>query len=161
MVLKMLFIALARRVHKKVISKLYSSEIIWQYGCMVSWSQLSVFHNDQWHLRDYNFTAHFNNTWTLKFKSQLMFPFFTAINHLSRSLGKQNFTSNQFKSSRFLWLVDWWILIHFCVFVFQGPLLAIMIMMDNSKKRIIISWPLNFRVCLLLKSAVNLFTLSQ
>ena len=36
------------------------------------------------------FTALFKNT--LKFKSQLTYAFFAAINHLSGPLGKQNFT---------------------------------------------------------------------
>ena len=39
------------------------------------------------------FTALFKNTLTVKFKSQLTYAFFTAINHLSRPLRKQNFTS--------------------------------------------------------------------
>ena len=38
------------------------------------------------------FTALFKNRLTLKFKSQLTYAFFTAINHLSGPLGKQNFT---------------------------------------------------------------------
>ena len=39
------------------------------------------------------FTALFKNTLTVKFKSQLTYAFFAAINHLSRPLRKQNFTS--------------------------------------------------------------------
>ena len=41
-----------------------------------------------------------------------------------------------------------------CVFVFQGSLLVIVIMIDGSEKR---NWPLlNFRVRMFVKSAVNL-----
>ena len=36
-------------------------------------------------------TAVFNNTRTLKFKSEQTFEFFAAVNHLSRPLGNQKF----------------------------------------------------------------------
>ena len=41
-------------------------------------------------------TALFKNTWILKFKSQLMLAFFTAVNHLSGSLRKQKFVIGDF-----------------------------------------------------------------
>ena len=44
-------------------------------------------------------TALFKNTWILKFKSQLMFAFFIAANHLSRSLRKQKFVTDGFRSA--------------------------------------------------------------
>ena len=68
----------------------------------------------------------FNNVRTPKFKSQLMFPFFTAVSHLSGTLKKQKFTFNEFKS---LWRVIcyWWILIHFVWFWISAPLLVIVI----------------------------------
>ena len=45
-----------------------------------------------------------------------------------------------------------------CVFVFQGSLLVIVIMIDGSEKR---NWPLlNFRVRMFVKSAVNPAVLS-
>ena len=41
-------------------------------------------------------TALFKNTWILKFKSQLMFAFFTAVNHLSGSLSNKKFVIGGF-----------------------------------------------------------------
>ena len=38
------------------------------------------------------FTALFKNMLTMKFKSQLTYAFFAAINHIGGPLGKQNFT---------------------------------------------------------------------
>ena len=40
------------------------------------------------------FTALFKNTQILKFKSQLTFVFFAAVNHLSGPLREQKFTYN-------------------------------------------------------------------
>ena len=40
----------------------------------------------------FRFTALFKNMLTMKFKSQLTYAFFAAINHISGPLGKQNFT---------------------------------------------------------------------
>ena len=40
-----------------------------------------------------NFTMLFKNMRILKFKSQLTFAFFAAVNHLTASLRKQKFTS--------------------------------------------------------------------
>ena len=42
----------------------------------------------------YCFTALSKNTRILKFKSQLTFVFFAAVNHLSESLTEQKFTYN-------------------------------------------------------------------
>ena len=50
-------------------------------------------------------TALFINTWILKFKSQLTFAFFAAVNHLSAPLRKQKFTSTGSKGHG-LWLAD-------------------------------------------------------
>ena len=69
----------------------------------------------------------------MKFKSQLMTSFFAAVNHLSGPLRKQNFTSTGSKGH--VWdlpLVDF---DQFWVFVFQGSLLVIVIMIDGSEKR--------------------------
>ena len=75
----------------------------------------------------------FSNMRTLKFKSQLMFSFFTAIGHLSGPLKKQKFTCNEFKS---LWRVIcyWWILIHFVWFCILAPLLVIVIIIIDCTK---------------------------
>ena len=40
----------------------------------------------------FRFTALFKNMLTMKFKSQLTYAFFAAINHIGGPLGKQNFT---------------------------------------------------------------------
>ena len=63
-------------------------------------------------------TVLFINTWILKFKSQLMFAFFTAANHFSRPLRKQ--------------IGGFWSV--FCVSLFQGLLLVIVVMIDGSQK---------------------------
>ena len=56
-------------------------------------------------------TVLFKNTWILKFKSQLMFVFLAAVNHLSGPLRNQKFTSMGSKL-----ICDWWILIRFVCF---------------------------------------------
>ena len=58
----------------------------------------------------------FKNTWTLRFKSQLTFASFAAVNHFSRPLRKQTFTSTGSKGHR-LWIVIvgfWFILVFLC-----------------------------------------------
>ena len=79
-------------------------------------------------------TALFKNTWILKFKSQLMFAFFTAANHLSGSLRKQKFVIGGFRSALCL-----------CV----ASLLVIVIILTAAKRQL-----LNFSVRVFLKSAV-------
>ena len=75
----------------------------------------------------------FINTRILKFESQLTFAFFTAVNHLSGPLRKQKYFS-WFKRSWFV-ICDWSIFFSgACVFVFQGSLLMIIIMIDGSEK---------------------------
>ena len=63
----------------------------------------------------------------------LTFAFFAAINHLRGPLRKQKFTSTGSKGHG-LWLVigEFWSL--FCVPVFQGSLLVIVIMIDGGEK---------------------------
>ena len=73
-------------------------------------------------------TALFINTRTLKFKNQLTFAFFAAVNQLDGPLRK-----HRFKRSRFV-ICDWWIF-GLCVSVFQGSLLVIVIIIDGSEKR--------------------------
>jgi len=80
------------------------------------------------------FTAFFINTRILKFKSQLTFAFFAAVNHLSGPLRKQKFTSTSSKGHG-LWLVIGGFRSVLCFSVFQGSLLVIVIMIDGSKKR--------------------------
>ena len=53
-------------------------------------------------------TALFKNTRILKFKIQLTFTFFAAVNHLSGPLRKQKFTSNGLKRSWYV-ICHWWI----------------------------------------------------
>ena len=79
-------------------------------------------------------TALFKNTWILKFKSQLMFAFFIAANHLSGSLRKQKFVIGGFRSALCL-----------CV----ASLLVIVIILTAAKRQL-----LNFSVRVFLKSAV-------
>ena len=71
----------------------------------------------------------FKNMQILKFKSQQTFAFFTAINHFSWPLRTQNLTSSK---GHGLWLV---VFDPLCVSVVQGSLLAIVIMIDGSKKK--------------------------
>ena len=56
-------------------------------------------------------TAVFNNTRTLKFKSEQTIGFFAAVNHLSGPLGNQKFVLMSWKDHGF-WLVDF---VVFCV----------------------------------------------
>ena len=83
-------------------------------------------------------TALFKNTWILKFKSQLMFAFFTSVNHLSRSLRKRKFVIGGFRSA------------FVCLFV--GSLLVIVIMLQPKMQ--LRRQLLNFSVRMFLKSAV-------
>ena len=83
-------------------------------------------------------TALFKNTWILKFKSQLMFAFFIAANHLSRSLRKQKFVTDGFRSALCL-----------CV----ASLLVIVIILTAAKNAMRRQL-LNFSVRVFLKSAV-------
>ena len=106
------------------------------------------------------FTALFKNTLTLKFKSQLTYAFFAAINHLSGPLRKQNFTSVGSKGHglRFLWLVDLNLVCLFLCFKVLG-VLVIVIMIDGSEKRDCEGgfWILEFRV--VVKSTVKVVKL--
>ena len=79
-------------------------------------------------------TALFIHTRILRFTSQLTFAFFAAVSHLSGSLRKQKFTSTDLKGHG-LGLVDF---NPFCVFVFKGSLLVIVIMIDGSEKRLVV-----------------------
>ena len=87
----------------------------------------------------YYVTALFINKPILKFKSQLTFALFAAVNHLNRPHRKQKFTSTNSKRSRHgLWFVIGGFRSVLCVSVFQGLLLAIIIiniMIDGSKER--------------------------
>ena len=78
-------------------------------------------------------TAIFTNMLILKFKSQLLIAFFTAINHLNSPLRKQNFTLTGSKGHG-LWIVIGGFRSILCVSVFQGSLLVIIIMIDDSEK---------------------------
>ena len=62
----------------------------------------------------------------LKFKSQLTFVFCAAINHLSRPLKKQKFTSTGLKVHGLRFVIGGFRSI-LCVSVFQGSLLVIVI----------------------------------
>ena len=70
--------------------------------------------------------ALFTNMRILKFRTQPTIAFFAAVNHLNGPLRKQNFTSRVQKVMVF----D-----PFCVSLFQGSLLVIVIMIDGSEKR--------------------------
>ena len=61
------------------------------------------------------FTVLFKNMQTLKFKSQLTFVYFAAVNHLKGPLRIQNFIINGFKRSWFV-ICDWRILLGFVCF---------------------------------------------
>ena len=70
-----------------------------------------------------------------KFKiRQLTFAFFSAVNHLSEPLRKQNFTYRGSKGHG-LWSVIGGFQSILCVSVFRGSLLVIVIMIDGSEKR--------------------------
>ena len=61
-----------------------------------------------------------------------------------------------FKMSHPWILIIWWIAIHFVYFFFQGPLVVVIIILRlTAVKNTIISWVLNFRVCVLLEGAVT------
>ena len=79
-------------------------------------------------------TALFTNMRILKFKSQLTIAFFAAVNHLNGPPRKQNFTLTGSKGQG-LWFVIGGFRSILCVFVFQGSLLVIVIMIDGSQKR--------------------------
>ena len=86
-------------------------------------------------------TALFKNTRILRFKSQLTFEFFAAVNHLSGPLRKQNFSLTGSKGHG-LWLVDF-----DSFFVFQGLLLAIVKIWLKAVKNSILKaafWILEF-----------------
>ena len=68
----------------------------------------------------------------LKFKSELTFAFFPAVNHLSGPLRKQNFT---FQKVTGLGFVIGGFRSVLCVSMFQGLLLVIVIMIDSCEKR--------------------------
>ena len=103
---------------------------------------------------DYRYTLLFINTQILKFKSQLTFAFFAAINHFSEPLRNKSLLHRvQFKASLEQFyifnyaaegqqeqvmvcdLCDWWISIHYVCFCVKGSLLVIVIMIDGSEKR--------------------------
>ena len=77
-------------------------------------------------------TVLFKNTWTLKFKSQLTFAFYSAVNHPR----KQNLT---YKWDQQAMVCDLAVIGGFCyvlrVSVFQGLFLVIIIMIDGSENR--------------------------
>ena len=72
----------------------------------------------------------FKNTRILKFKSQLTFAFFATINLLSGPPRKQNVTVIMVQK---VIVCDWWISSVFCVSVFQGSLLVILIRLTTAK----------------------------
>ena len=74
------------------------------------------------------FTAYrvFQKHTNSKVKSQQLFVFFAAVNHLSGLLRKQNFTQTGSKGHG-LWSVIGGSLDPFCVLVFQGSLLVILL----------------------------------
>ena len=84
------------------------------------------------------------NTRILKFKSQLTFALFVAVNHVSGPRRKQRLTSGGFRSV-------------LCASVFQGSLLVIVIVIDGREKRNCEGGFLNFRIRLFLKSVVRNF----
>ena len=80
-------------------------------------------------------TALFTNTRILKFKSQLMFVFFAAVNHFRHFSGahrKHKFTSTCSKGHG-LWFVIGVFRSVLCVSVFQGLLLVIVIMIEFAR----------------------------
>ena len=79
-------------------------------------------------------TALFTNMQILKFKSQLTIAFFAAVNNLNGPPRKQNFTLTGSKDQG-LWFVIGGFRSILCIFVFQGSLLVIVIMIDGSEKR--------------------------
>ena len=80
-------------------------------------------------------TALFTNMRILKFKShQLTIAFFAAVNHLNGPLRKQNFILTGSKGHG-LWFLIGGFRSVLWVFVFQGSLFVIVIMIDGSEKR--------------------------
>ena len=75
----------------------------------------------------------FTNVQILKFKSQLTFAFFAAVNHLNGPLRTQNFTLTGSKGHGFLFVIGEFRSV-LCVSVFQGSLLVIVIIIDGSEK---------------------------
>ena len=84
-------------------------------------------------VRYYFVSALFKNTRILKFKSQLTFAFFAAVDHFSGPLRKHNFTSTGSKGHG-LWSVIGGFRSILCVPVFQGSLLVIVTIIDGSEK---------------------------
>ena len=68
----------------------------------------------------------------LKFKSHVTFAFFAAVNHLSRPLTKQKFTSTGSKGHESLVICGFQSIL--CVSLFQGSLLVIVILIDGLTK---------------------------
>ena len=79
-------------------------------------------------------TALFENMRILKFKSQLTIAFLAAVNHLNGPLRKQTWTLTGSKSHG-LWFAMGGFPDPFCVSVFRGSLLVIVVMIDGSEKR--------------------------
>ena len=69
----------------------------------------------------------------LKFKSELTIAFFTAVNHLNKPLRKQNFTLTGSKGHGLRFVIGGFRSV-FCVSVFHGSLLVIVILIDGSEK---------------------------
>ena len=112
------------------------------------------------------FTVHFicSSFWLLRFsktcklwssKAAFTIVFFTAVNHLSRPLRKQNFTETGLKGHG-LWSVigGFWFVA--CFSVFHGSLLVIIIMIVSGKK-LNCMWRrlFNFRVCVFWKTVTS------
>ena len=100
------------------------------------------------------FTALFKNTWTLKFKSQLTFAFFAAVNHLRGPLRKHNCTQTGSKSSFFI--CDWWISIRFVCFCVSRFVACDRSYDWRQRKTQLWRQLLNFAVRVFVKSAVIL-----
>ena len=81
----------------------------------------------------------------LKFKSQLTFALFAAVNHLSGPLKKQKFTSTGSKGHGLLFVTGGFRSALF-VSVLQGSLLVIVVVIDGSEKRKCEGGFLNFKV---------------
>ena len=96
-------------------------------------------------------TTLFINTRILKFKRQLTFAFFAAVNHLSGALRKQRLNSTSSKGHG-LWFVIGGFRSVFIVSVFQGSLL-VMYLWLTAAKNVIVN---RFRVRVFLKSAVKI-----
>lgn len=75
----------------------------------------------------------FSKTRIPKFKSQLTFAFFTAVNNLSKPLRKQKFTSMSSKGCGLRFVIGGCRPI-LCVSEIQGSLLGLATIIDSSKK---------------------------